>query len=305
MAIPTSRTKDKAEIRINEENCTGCGLCVSVCKDFSLKIENRKVKLSDSPFFGCIACGHCMAICPTDAITVHGRTLSPDDMFDLPDSGTKASYEQVLSLFHCRRSIREFRDIPVDDTSISKILEAARTAPMGLPPSDVNVLVLNSKDKVRAFAKDFCIYLQDMRWLVSDWFLFLMRPFWGKANDELFKGFVKPLFRIYTDNMQKGINLVNYDAPLAMYFYGSPYCDPADPIIAATYAMIIAEALGLGTCMLGGIHPLIQSGKKAKLFRERQGINNASKEGLFVIFGYPQVKYNKGILRTFASIEIK
>ena len=142
---------------------------------------------------------------------------------------------------------------------------------MGLPPSDVNVLVWNSKDKVRAFAKDFCIYLQDIRWLVSNWFLFLMRPFWGKANDELFKGFVKPLFRIYTDNMQKGIDLVNYDAPLAMYFYGSPYSDPADPIIP-TSAMITAEALGLGTCMLGGIHPLFKVGRKQNCSEKGRGL---------------------------------
>ena len=65
-------------------------------------------------------------------------------------------------------------------------------------------------------------------------------------------------------NISYGINVVNYDAPLAIYFYGSPYCDPADPIIAATYAMIAAEALGLGTCMLGAIHPLIQYGKSAQ-----------------------------------------
>ncbi len=305
MAIPTSRTKVKAEIRINEDNCTGCGLCVSVCKDFGLKIENHKVKLTDTPLFGCIACGHCMAICPSDAMEIHGRTLSPDDLFDLPDKETMATSEQLLVLLQRRRSIREFKDIPIDTGLIDKILEAARTAPMGLPPSDVNVLILDNKDKVRAFARDFCNYLEGMKWLVSDWFLFLMRPFWGKANDELFKGFVKPLFRIYTENMRKGINLVNYDAPLAMYFYGSSYCDPADPIIAATYAMITAETLGLGTCVLGGVHPLIQSGRKAKLFREMQGIKYASREGIFVIFGYPQVNYKKGICRTFASIEIK
>ena len=41
--------------------------------------------------------------------------------------------------------------------------------------------------------------------------------------------------------MRKGINLVNYDAPLAMYFYGTPYTDSADPIIAAAYAMLAAE----------------------------------------------------------------
>jgi nitroreductase len=102
--------------------------------------------------------------------------------------------------------------------------------------------------------------------------------------------------------MKKGENVVTYDAPLVMYFYGSPYTDPADPIVAATYAMIAGESMGLGTCMLGAIHPLIQYGGKARKFRKQYGIKYASREGLFVIFGYPSVKYNKGIKRTFASV---
>jgi hypothetical protein len=54
--------------------------------------------------------------------------------------------------------------------------------------------------------------------------------------------------------------------------------------------------------MLGGVHPFIQKGRKAKLFREKYGIRFQSKEGLFVAFGYPAVKYAKGIRRTFASV---
>ena len=131
-----------------------------------------------------------------------------------------------------------------------------------------------------------------------------MRPFWGKENDELFKGFINPLFIAYTEDMDKGNNFINYDAPLLMYFYGSPYSDPADPVVAATYAMIAGEALGLGTCMLGAIHPFIQNGKKAKRFREKHNIKCKSKEGLFIAFGYPSVKYKKGINRTFASIQM-
>ncbi|MDX2431878.1 MAG: nitroreductase family protein [Bacteroides sp.] len=301
MAIPTSRTKQKAEIVIHPEKCTGCGLCVSVCKDFSLELENEKVKISDNPIFGCIACGHCMAICPEGAIEIHGRTLSPDQLFDLPDRQKAANYDQILSLLQRRRSVREFQEKEVESEFLEKILSAARTAPMGLPPSDVNVLILDSKTKTRAFAKDFCTYLEGMQWFVSKWFLALMRPLWGKTNDELFKAFVKPVFKTYSSYMKEGINLVNYDAPLALYFYASPYADPADPVVAATYAMIAAESLGLGTCMLGAIHPLIQNGKSAKKFREDHGIKYPSREGLFVIFGHPSVKYNKGIKRTFAS----
>ena len=146
---------------------------------------------------------------------------------------------------------------------------------------------MQARAKNRAFAQDFCKYLEGMQWFVSKWFLGLMRPFWGKINDELFRKFVKPVFNIYTTGMKEGKNLVNYDAPLSIYFYGSPYADPADPVVAATYAMITAESLSLGTCMLGSIHPLIQTGKKAKKFREKHNILYPSREGIFVIFGYP------------------
>ena len=303
MAIPTSRVKGPATILIDESLCTGCGLCVEVCKDFGLIIKRGKVTVAQKPIFGCIGCGHCMAICPQGAIKINGRCISSEDLFALPGQQDSASYEAIFNLLQRRRSIREFKEVPVEKGIIEKVLEAAKTAPMGLPPSDVNVLIFESQDKVRQFAVDFCDYLVGIKWLVSGWFLALMRPFWGKANDEMFRDFVRPCVNIYTDSMKKGVNLVNYDAPVAMYFYGSPYTDPADPIVAATYAMIAAESLGLGTCMLGAIHPLIQVGKSAQTFREKYGIRYKSREGLFVIMGYPRVNYQKGIHRTFASVD--
>jgi len=304
LAIPTSRTKESPEIKINAELCNGCGLCVSVCSDSSLTIENEKVKRSQTSVFDCLGCGHCMAICPTGAIEILGRELSPADLYDLPKQDRISGYEQLLSLLQRRRSIRDFKDENVEPEFIEKILTAAKTAPMGLPPSDVNVLILDGKKKTRAFARDYSDYLKGLKFMTSKVFLAIMRPFWGKANDEMFKGFMKPLFSAYIDDMDKGINTINYDAPLAMYFYGSPYCDPADPIIAATYAMIAAESLGLGTCMLGAVHPFIQNGRKAKKFRESHNIKCKSKEGLFVIFGHPKFKYKKGINRTFASVRM-
>ncbi len=263
--------------------------------------KTTRLKSAIIQFLAVLPAGIVWQFVPAAAIEIHGRTLTPDQLFDLPEKGTEANYDQLLSLLQQRRSIREFQDKEVEPELIEKILFAARTAPMGLPPSDVNVLVLDGKIKTRAFAHDFCQYLEGMKWFVSKWFLALMRPIWGKTNDELFREFVLPVFNVYITNMNAGINLVNYDAPLALYFYGSPYADPADPIVAASYAMIAAESMGLGTCMLGAIHPLIQSGKRARKFRKAHGIAFPSREGLFVIFGYPSVRYKKGIRRTFAS----
>lgn len=301
MAIPTSRTKTAAVVALNHDVCTGCGLCVSVCKNFGLQLENGKAKLADSTLLGCIGCGHCMAICPTGAVEVRGRMLTPEDIFSVSTQNA-ATYEQLFAMLQQRRSIREFLDAPVKTHLIEKILDAAQTAPMGVPPSDVNVLVLNGREKGRSFVQDFCECVRSSRWMTSSLFLAVMRPFWGKKNDELFRNFIKPMLAAFTSSLNEGADIITYDAPLIMYFYGSPYADPADPVIAATYAILSAESLGLGACMIGSIHPLIQYGRKARQFRQKYGIKYTSKEGMCVVFGYPAVVYSKGIKRTFASI---
>lgn len=302
MAIPTTRTKQAANIYLDTERCTGCGECVKVCSDLSFQLIDNKVNKTNQSFFGCVGCGQCMMTCPQGVIAIEGRTLSPVQLFDLPDKKGKPSYESFLNMLQHRRSVRKFKDIPVEKEKIDQILEAAQTAPMGLPPSDVHVIIFDNKNKVRLFATDFSNYLKSIRWMASKWFLALMKPFWGKPTDEMMREFIKPVFDVYVDEMEKGNNWINYDAPLAMYFYGSPYTDPADPIIAATYAMLAGESLGLGTCMLGAVHPFIQNGKKAKRFREKWGIKYPSREGLFVIFGYSNVHFKKGVKRTFADI---
>jgi ferredoxin len=303
MSIPTTRTEEAATVTIDFEKCDGCGKCVAVCKDFEFELINGKTSLVKQPLFGCIACGHCMAICPEGAIQVTGRCLSPDDLFPLNGTAVKADYPSLHQLLQTRRSLREFKDLPISREIIDLIIASAQTAPMGVPPSDVNLLVLDSKEKVRQFSSDYCILLARNRWLVSDWFLALMRPFYGKQNDQLFRKFLRPVFDIYIGSMSKGENVVTYDAPVAIYFYGSPYCDPADPIIAASYAMLAAESLGLGTCMLGAIHPFLQSGFGVKGFKKKYGIRYKSREGLVLIIGYPRIKYSRGIRRTFANVD--
>ena len=304
MAIPTSRVKTAAIVSIDQNKCNSCGQCLQVCSAFCLEQRDDQAVCAETSLLECFACGQCQAICPTGAITVNGRELGPEDFFDLPHANSAATFEQILALFQRRRSIRKFSSRPVDPDKVAKILEAAQTAPIGLPPSDVKVLVLNSVEKNRAFAKDFCDIIKNVTWLTAPWFLTLMRPFWGKDNDQMFRNFVKPAINILIKHMDKGENMLTYDAPLSMYFYATPLADPADPIVAATQAMLAGQALGLGTCMIGSVHPFLQWGSRSRRFREKYGITNKSPQGLLVLYGHSDLTFRKGITRTFASIEM-
>ena len=55
-------------IRIDEEKCDGCGLCIPSCPEGALQIIGGKAKLAKDSF--CDGLGACLGDCPTGALTV-------------------------------------------------------------------------------------------------------------------------------------------------------------------------------------------------------------------------------------------
>ncbi len=64
-------------IHIDEEKCTGCGLCVPDCPEGALKIIDGKARLIGDLF--CDGLGACLKNCPERAITVEERDAEPYD----------------------------------------------------------------------------------------------------------------------------------------------------------------------------------------------------------------------------------
>lgn len=64
-------------IRIDEEKCNGCGLCVTACHEGALVIENGKAKLISDSY--CDGLGNCLPECPTNAITIEEREADAYD----------------------------------------------------------------------------------------------------------------------------------------------------------------------------------------------------------------------------------
>ncbi len=300
MSIMTSRAKGPAQIFIEHDKCILCGRCVNVCCGKPLYVASGKIQIDQGRLFGCIGCGHCMAVCPKNCIKITGRELSPNDCFDLPDKTSRAGYSELNNLMVSRRSVRRYLDRVVEQDKIDGILAAAASAPSGYPPSDVRVLVINGKEKVKQFAFENIDYSSRLRWMFSPLMQLLQRPFFGKATVELYKTFIYPVLGYFADAKVRGEDWLLYGAPVAMLFYGSAYGDPCDPHIAATYAMLSAESLGLGSCMIGSVAPFLRHNRKLK---EKYGIAPDMRDGLIVIFGYSAIEFRRGIRRTFADVK--
>lgn len=64
-------------IKIDEEKCNGCALCIPNCPEGALQIIDGKVRLISDLF--CDGLGACIGHCPEDAITIEEREAEPYD----------------------------------------------------------------------------------------------------------------------------------------------------------------------------------------------------------------------------------
>ena len=64
-------------VRIDEDKCDGCGLCVPDCAEGAIQVIDGKARLLAENL--CDGLGNCLGACPKDAITIEER---PADEFD-------------------------------------------------------------------------------------------------------------------------------------------------------------------------------------------------------------------------------
>ncbi|MFZ5646833.1 MAG: ATP-binding protein [Bacillota bacterium] len=58
-------------VKIDQEKCTGCGLCVSPCAEGAIEIRDGKARVIRDEL--CDGAGFCLGVCPEGALSIEER----------------------------------------------------------------------------------------------------------------------------------------------------------------------------------------------------------------------------------------
>lgn len=81
-------------VKIDEEKCTGCRLCVTPCAEGAIEIVNGKARVVREEL--CDGAGFCLPICPTGALSLEEREAPAFDA-----EAAAAHNPQAGTAIHC------------------------------------------------------------------------------------------------------------------------------------------------------------------------------------------------------------
>lgn len=248
----------KNSIVINSALCTGCGKCVKDCVSSRLSIVDGKAKFREGT---CLECGHCFAICPSSAVEMPGYDVSGcGETADMAEFDS----DRLLLAMKSRRTIRQFKNEPVSDEEIAKILEAGRYSPTGTNMQDLHYTVITkSLGELEAHAVGIFRKL---------------------------KNGASPLSK-YIGSMNIDDNFFFKGAPLVIIVSGKSKTHAG---LASSYMELMAESMGLGVLYSGFF---LAAARLSRKIKKQLGLPKGLTPYTCMIIGRPNVSYKRIVPR--------
>ena len=255
---------------VDESKCKQDGFCARECPTAIIRIKKKEsypqMVPGAEPF--CLTCGHCVAVCPHGAMS-HTK-VSLEDCASLQKEFV-INEDQAVQFLRSRRSIRQFKDMPVEDQKIQRLIEIARYAPTGSNTQLVEWRVFNGQDKVKALAK-----------LAADWARDLLEKDPKAVKSPYIPGIVAA--------WDAGYDVVLRGAP-AMVLASAPKQDNNGMVnltIALSYLDLAAPSMGLGACWAGLLQGALLNWPP---LQDAIGLPKNHTQHYPMMLGYPKAKY--------------
>lgn len=215
------------QFNVDRELCIQCGECAKDCPYMILDMVDGYPQVNDDRANQCIECQHCFAICPTAALSIFG--LKPSDSIPLKDNLPDPAKMETLMMG--RRSVRRYKDEPVDPALLERIMETVRMAPTGVNRRTTLFTLVENQDAMAELRRRT---YAGLRKAVEEGTL--------PQGLEFFEG----ISNLYEE---KGVDVLYRGAP-HFIVTSAPKDGPsgmADGLIALSYFEILANSHGLGT----------------------------------------------------------
>ncbi|MFV0423860.1 nitroreductase family protein [Oleidesulfovibrio sp.] len=208
-------------IKIDSARCKKDSLCIVECPHllFTQQPDGTAQPVPEADAH-CIDCGHCIAICPANAISLDGID---SEGCEPVQRDLAVSPAQVRQLLRSRRSIRTFKQQPLERSKVEELIDISRWAPTARNMQPVCWLVLEQP------------HIAALSELVIAW----MRE----------SNLLPEVVQMY----DSGVDIIHRQAPclLIAHTHQSALIPHVDCTIALSAIETACQPMGLGACWAG------------------------------------------------------
>ena len=266
---------------VDETFCSRDGHCVAECP--AMIIEMKTEDSFPTPVDGaeqrCINCGHCVAVCPHSAISL--ARMPTNDCTPVKRE-LALDEDHVEHFLRSRRSIRTYKDKPVDKDTMQKVIDIARYAPTGSNSQQVQWAAVTSKEEVEKLTD-----------LAIGWMKYMIKEKDPMAEAYQMAGIVRA--------WKHGVDIICRGAPALVVAHG-PEAYPIMPIdctSALSYFDLAAPSFDLGVCWAGFFMAAASSWPPLV---EALGLPDGNKMYGAMMVGYPKYRFNRLPVRNEAVV---
>ena len=263
-----------------ETKCNQCLLCARDCVAGVWRIVDGKSQPVDID--SCNRCGHCLAVCSCDAIIHDG--LKKDQTVKV--NRNNLNPEVFRDIIISRRSMRQFKNVPVPRNVIEQILDLASYGPTASNDQNVGYIVITDKKLIEEAANTIFGFVSRLYNKTKKGIGRIIVNLSGLNNNR----YLKVMDYVQKQNAETGRDFILHNAPVMILIhapkrarFASDNCN-----ISATTIINYAHTLGLGTCLIGFMVMFLSFSRS---LRKKLAIPKGRRVYASLVLGYPAYKY--------------